>query len=64
MSLFDNILQDSESLFSDEISLDYEYLPKLLPYRENQQHHIVSCIKQKAYSNLLSVDYLTFLYGK
>lgn len=45
MSLFDNILKDSESLFSDEISLDYDYLPKLLPYRENQQYHIMSCIK-------------------
>ncbi len=45
MSLFDNILQDSESLFSDEISLDYEYLPKLMPYRENQQYNIISCIK-------------------
>ena len=45
MSLFDNILKDSESLFIDEISLDYDYLPKLLPYRENQQQYIVSCIK-------------------
>jgi len=45
MSLFDNILKDSESLFVDETSLDYDYLPKLLPYRENQQYHVVSCIK-------------------
>lgn len=45
MSLFDNILGNNESLFTDELALDYEYLPRLLPYREDQQHYIASCIK-------------------
>ncbi len=44
MSLFDKILKSDESLFIDEIALDYEYLPRLLPYRESQQKHIATCI--------------------
>lgn len=45
MGLFDNILKDNESLFRDEISLDFEYLPKTIPYRENEQKYIATCIK-------------------
>lgn len=45
MGLFDNILHDNESLFIDEIALDYDYIPKELPHRENQQHYIAECIK-------------------
>ena len=44
MSLFDNILKDSESLFLDPIALDYDYQPKLVPYRESHQHFMASCI--------------------
>ena len=29
-----SMLKDGESLFRDEIALDYDYLPKILPYRE------------------------------
>ena len=45
MALFDDILKDSESLFMDTVVLDYDYLPKLLPFREKEQHHVASCIK-------------------
>lgn len=45
MGLFKDVLKDSESLFKDEIALDYEYLPKILPYREKEQRRIASCIK-------------------
>ena len=45
MSLFKNILKSDESLFRDEIALDYEYLPKLLPYREKEQFYLANCIK-------------------
>lgn len=45
MSLFDNLLKDTESLFLDPIALDYDYQPKLVPYRESHQHFIASCIK-------------------
>lgn len=44
-NLFKNILKSEESLFLDTIALDFEYLPKELPFRENQQHHIATCIK-------------------
>jgi len=44
MGLFDDILHDNESLFLDEIALDYDYVPKEIPYREEQQHFIANCI--------------------
>jgi cell division control protein 6 len=43
--LFEDILKDNESLFLDELALDYDYVPKEIPYRENQQHYIADCIK-------------------
>ena len=45
MSLFKNMLNANESLFINPIFLDFDSIPKLLPYRENQQHYIASCIK-------------------
>jgi cell division control protein 6 len=45
MGLFDDILHDNESLFINEIALDYDYVPKEIPHRENQQHYIAECIK-------------------
>ena len=45
MGLFDNMLKDHESLFRDTVPLDYDYMPKLILYRENKQQHIASCIQ-------------------
>jgi len=45
MSIFKDMLKSNESLFRDEIALDYDYLPKLLPYREKEQFYIAGCIK-------------------
>ena len=45
MSLFDNALKGNESLFLDETALDFEYLPNIIKYRENQQKYIADCIK-------------------
>lgn len=45
MNLFKDMLGAEESLFRDQIALDYDYLPKLLPYREKEQFHIANCIK-------------------
>ena len=45
MGVFDGMLGAGESLFSNELSLDYSFIPKQIPYRENEQHHIASCIK-------------------
>lgn len=42
--LFKNLLSAEESLFVNEMALDFEYLPKELPYRENQQHYLAECI--------------------
>jgi len=32
-------------LFRNELALDYDFLPKLLPYRENEQFKMAACIK-------------------
>ncbi len=45
MSLFDEVLGHDESLFLNEVALDFDYLPKELPHRENQQKYIAECIK-------------------
>ena len=45
MSLFDDMLKDDESLFMEPVVLDYDYLPKLIPFREKEQKHIAQCIK-------------------
>ena len=44
MSIFDSVLKDSESLFKNEIALAYEFIPKIIPYREQQQRTIASAI--------------------
>ena len=45
MSLFKDMLGEGESLFKNEEALDPEWVPKLLPHREAQQHAIASSIK-------------------
>lgn len=45
MSLFKEMLGSGETLFKNEDALDLDFIPKLLPYREMQQHHIANCIK-------------------
>lgn len=45
MSLFDNTLKGSESLFVNESVFDFDYLPHIIKYRENQQKYIAECIK-------------------
>ncbi|MBI2672569.1 AAA family ATPase [Candidatus Woesearchaeota archaeon] len=45
MNLFDNMLKGEESLFLDLNVLDYDYLPHIIKYRENQQQYIAECIK-------------------
>lgn len=44
MSVFKDMLKSDESLFTNEQALDFEFLPKLLPYRENEQRHFATCI--------------------
>ena len=45
MGLFNGMLKDSESLFLNHIALDYDYQPKMVPYREVQQQRIAACVK-------------------
>lgn len=45
MSLFKDMLDDKESLFVNPIALDYDYIPPILKFRENQQQHIATCIQ-------------------
>ena len=44
MTLFKDMLKGDESLFRNEMALDFEFLPKLLPYRESEQKHLATCI--------------------
>jgi len=45
MTLFKDMLGANESLFKNEIALDYSFLPKILPHREKQQRYIAEIIK-------------------
>jgi cell division control protein 6 len=45
MGLFKGVLRGDESLFRNEDALNYDFLPKLLPYREVQQRYVVNCIR-------------------
>tara|TARA_Y100000294_G_C8561911_1_gene339402 strand:+ start:1767 stop:2840 length:1074 start_codon:yes stop_codon:yes gene_type:complete len=45
MALFKDMLGADESLFKNELALDYSFLPKLLPHRESQQRYIATSIK-------------------
>ncbi len=44
MGLFDNILHEGESLIRDEYALDYEFLPKRLPFRDREQESVARAI--------------------
>lgn len=45
MTLFKDMLGSGETLFKNEDALDLDFVPKLLPYREQQQHHVANSIK-------------------
>ena len=45
MSLFKDMLGANESLFKNEVALDFSFQPKLLKYRETQQRQVAECIK-------------------
>jgi cell division control protein 6 len=44
MSLFKDMLHSDESLFRNEVALDFDFIPKNLPYREEQQKYVATCI--------------------
>ncbi len=45
MGLFDNILSSDQTLIRYEEALDYEFMPKILKYREQEQQYIATAIK-------------------
>ena len=45
MGIFGDMLREGESLFKNEDALDGDFIPRNLPYRENQHHHVASVIK-------------------
>ncbi len=45
MSLFRNMLKSDETLFRDTVVLDYDFQPKVLRYRENEQMRFATAIK-------------------
>lgn len=45
MGVFKDMLGSGESLFRNDVALDYDYMPKVIKYRENEQKQIALCIK-------------------
>ncbi len=45
MSIFKDMLGSGESLLKNPVALDYDFIPKLVPYRDSEQFRIASCIK-------------------
>ncbi|MAH32963.1 hypothetical protein CL615_01080 [archaeon] len=45
MTLFKDMLGSDESLFKNELALEYSFMPKILPHREEQQRHVAACVK-------------------
>lgn len=45
MGVFDKVLAGGESLFKNEVALSYEFMPKLITFRETQQFALAKCIK-------------------
>lgn len=45
MSLFDRVLGSNETLIKNDDALSYEFLPKLIPFRDQEQKYMASCIK-------------------
>ncbi|RMF07239.1 AAA family ATPase [Candidatus Woesearchaeota archaeon] len=45
MGLFKDILSADQTLFKNEEALEFEFIPKNLPYRENEHHYIADSIK-------------------
>ena len=40
-----DFLQGNETIFMNDIALSYDFIPKEIPWRENENHYIAECIK-------------------
>ena len=45
MSIFKEMLKSGETLFRDTIVLDYDFQPKILKFRENEQARFAVAIR-------------------
>ena len=45
MGVFDNMLHSDETLFKNPDALDFAFVPKIVPYREEQQRRIAAVIQ-------------------
>jgi archaeal cell division control protein 6 len=45
MGVFDDVLRADQTLIKNDDALSYEFLPKLLPFRESEQKYLATCIK-------------------
>lgn len=45
MGIFDKVLASGDSIFKNDVALSYDFVPKMFPYRESQQHQVALCIK-------------------
>ncbi len=45
MGLFKDMLGSDETLFRNAVALDYDFIPKLVPYREKEQRQFAAAIK-------------------
>lgn len=45
MGVFDKVLASDESIFKNEVALNYDYIPKIVPHRKAQQEKVAYCIK-------------------
>ncbi len=45
MGVFDNILHADQTLFKNIDALDFDFIPKIIPYREEEQRRIASSIQ-------------------
>ncbi|MCC7574462.1 AAA family ATPase [Candidatus Woesearchaeota archaeon] len=45
MGVFNEILRSDQTLIKNDDALSYEFLPKLLPFRETEQKYLATCIK-------------------
>jgi archaeal cell division control protein 6 len=44
MGVFKDMLGSSETLFKNPLALDYDFIPKMIPFREQEQKTIVSAV--------------------
>lgn len=61
VGLFNDMLKSDQTLFKNEVALDFSFQPKILPYRENEQRRLATCIKPLF---LERTGKNVFVYGK